>query len=187
VRQAAVLALVLVVAAGCGKTTSKRATGTRTGPSACPPFTETTAPKSGAPKPPTQTMLLTDLKIGAETCADRVAFTFRPGPTALGYRVEYRPGAQAKTEDGSGKHLDIAGKAFLVVRFEPAATADLSSEKLDVTYKGPRTFRPSGTKYVQQVTKIGDFEGVLTWTIGLSQERPFKGSSSAPGLTIEIG
>ena len=80
-----------------------------------------------------------------------------------------RPAAEAQTEDGSGKHIDIAGKAFLVVRFEPAATADLSSEKLDVTYKGPRTFRPTGTTHVKQVTKIGDFEGVLTWTIGLSQ------------------
>jgi hypothetical protein len=186
VRQAAVLALVLVVAAGCGKSSAKQQTGT-TSPSACPPFTETTTPKSGTAKPPAQTMLLTDVKIAAETCADRAAFTFRPGPTALGYRIGYRPAAEAQTEDGSGKHVDIAGKAFLVVRFEPAATADLSSEKLDVTYKGPRTFRPTGTKYVKQVTKIGDFEGVLTWTIGLSQERPFKVSSSPPGLTIEIG
>jgi hypothetical protein len=189
VRQAAVLALVLVVVAGCGKTTAKQQTVSTTGPPACPPFTEAMAPKSGTAKPPTQTMLLTDVKTAAETCADRVAFTFRPGPKQLGYRVEYRPATEAKTEDGSGKHLDIAGKAFLVVRFEPAATADLSGEKLEVTYKGPRTITPTGMKYVRQVTKIGDFEGVLAWTIGLSQERPFKVSSSgSPAqLTIEIG
>ena len=184
-RQAAALALILVVGAGCDKTTAKQQTAT--GPSACPPFTETTAPKSGTAKPAAQTLLLTDVKIAAEPCVDRVAFTFRPGPTMLGYHIEYRPAAEAQTEDGSGKHIDIAGKAFLVVRFEPAATADLSSEKLDVTYKGPRTFRPTWTTHVKQVTKIGDFEGVLTWTIGLSQERPFKVSSSAPGLIIEIG
>ncbi len=183
-RQAAVLALSLAVVAGCAHTSAEPpTTGT------CPPFAETKALKSGVAKPPTQTMLLTDLKIRAETCADRVAFTFRPGPEKLGYRVEYRPAAEAKTEDGSGKHLDIAGKVFLVVRFEPAATADLSSEKLDVTYKGPRTITPTGTKYVKQVTKIGDFEGILAWTIGLSQERPFRVSSSGspPQLTIEIG
>ena len=186
-RQALILALLLVVAAGCDKSSAKQQTTATTGKSACPPFMETMAPKSGTAKPAAQTMLLTDVKIAAETCADRVAFTFRPGPTALGYRVEYRPAAQAQTEDGSGRHVNVAGKAFLVARFEPAATADLSSEKLDLTYQGPRTFKPTGMKYVKQVTKIGDFEGVLTWTIGLSQKRPFKVSSSPPGLTIEIG
>jgi hypothetical protein len=42
---------------------------------------------------------------------------------------------------------------------------------------------------VKQVTKIGDFEGILAWTIGLSQERPLRVSSSGspPQLTIEIG
>jgi len=134
-------------------------------------------------------MLLTGMKADAEPCADRVAFTFEPADEELGYRVEYLPAAQAQTEDGSGKHLDIAGKAFLVVRFEPAATADLSGESLRVTYKGPRTLTPTGMKYVRQVTKIGDFEGILAWTIGLSEKRPFKVTSagSPPHLTIEIG
>jgi hypothetical protein len=134
-------------------------------------------------------MLLTDVKADSEPCADRVAFAFEPADEQLGYRVEYLPAAQAKTEDGSGKHLDIAGKAFLVVRFEPAATADLSGEQLRVTYKGPRTLTPTGMKYVRQVTKIGDFEAILAWTIGLSEKRPFNvtSSGSPPRLTIEIG
>ena len=179
-RQAAFLALV-VVAAGCGKTSKEDSTK-------CAPLAEGTAAKSSAAKP-TQTMLLTDVKTGSEPCADRVAFTFEPADQKLGYRVEYLPAEQAQTEDGSGKHLDIAGKAFLVVRLEPAATADISSENLRVTYKGPRTLTPTGTKYVQQVTKIGDFEAVLAWTIGLSEKRPFKVTSagSPPHLTIEIG
>ena len=138
---------------------------------------------------PSQTMLLTDVRAKTDTCTDRVAFTFRPAQEKVGYRVEYLPAKQAQTEDGSGRHLDIAGKAFLVVRFMPAATADISSEKLDVTYKGPRTLTPSGTRYVRQVTKIGDFEALLTWTIGLSEKRPFKVTSagSPPHLTIEFG
>jgi len=180
-RQAAFLALLLV-AAGCGKTTAN-GDSTR-----CAPLADGTAAKSSAAKP-TQTMLLTDVKAGSEPCTDRVAFTFEPADEKLGYRVEYLPAEQAQTEDGSGKHLDIAGKAFLVVRLEPAATADISSENLRVTYKGPRTITPTGLKYVQQITKIGDFEAVLAWTIGLSEKRPFKVTSagSPPHLTIEIG
>jgi hypothetical protein len=134
-------------------------------------------------------MLLTDANASGETCAERVVFTFEPADEQLGSRVGYLPAEKAQTEDGSGKHLDIAGKAFLVVRFEPAATADLSGAQLRVTYKGPGTLTPAGMKYVQQVTKIGDFEAVLAWTIGLSEKRPFKVTSagSPPRLTIEIG
>jgi hypothetical protein len=185
-RQAAFLAL-LVVAAGCGETTAKQRP-TTTGPPACAPSGATTATKTSAGKP-SRTMLLTDVKPDSDTCADRVVFTFEPASEQLGYRVGYLPAKQAKTEDGSGKHLAIAGKAFLVVRFEPASTADLSGAQLRVTYKGPRTFTPAGTKYVQQVTKIGDFEAILAWTIGLSEKRPFKVTSagSPPHLTIAIG
>jgi hypothetical protein len=57
------------------------------------------------------------------------------------------------------------------------------------TYTGPRAITPTGTRFVQEVSKVGDFEAVLTWTIGLSQKRPFKvtSSGSPPRLTIEIG
>ncbi len=188
-RQALFLAVVLVVAGGCGKTSAKQETTTATtGPPACAPSGETTAAKASASKP-TQTMLMTDLQADTAPCAERVVFTFEPADEKLGYRVAYLPAAQAQTQDGSGRHLNIAGKAFLVVRFEPAATADLSGEKLRITYKGPSTLKPSGMRYVKQVTKIGDFEALLAWSIGLSEKRPFKvtSSGSPPRLTIEIG
>jgi hypothetical protein len=179
-RQAAFLALV-IAATGCGKTNAQST-------AACAPLADGTAAKSSATKP-TKTMLLTDVKADSEPCADRVAFTFEPADEQLGYRVEYVPAEQAQTEDGSGRHIDVAGKVFLVVRFEPASTADLSGENLRVTYNGPRTMMPTGMKYVRQVTKIGDFEAVLAWTIGLSGKRPFKVTSagSPPHLTVEIG
>lgn len=181
-RQAAFLALV-VATAGCGETTAHHSSTP-----ACAPLPDGTAAKSSATKP-TKTFLLTDVKTDSEPCADRVAFTFEPADEELGYRVEYVPAEQAQTEDASGRHIDVAGKAFLLVCVEPAATADLSGESLRVTYKGPRTITPGGTKYVRQVTKIGDFEAVLAWTIGLSEKRPFKVTSagSPPHLTIEIG
>jgi hypothetical protein len=187
-RRATLLALVAFVAASCGKTTAKQATVATGGPQACPPFAETTAAKSGTSKPE-ETLLLIDVAVDREVCADRVVFTFRSAADEPGYHVEYRPAEEAQTEDGSGRHIDIAGNAFLVVRFEPAATADLSGAKLERTYTGPRTITPNGMRFVQQISKVGDFEAVLAWTIGLSQKRPFKVTSagSPPRLTIELG
>jgi hypothetical protein len=184
--RAAPLLLVVVAVAGCGKTNAEQKPRATSGAPACAPAGESTVSKSSASKP-SETMLLSDVTAESEPCADRIVFMFRPAAERLGYRVEYRPAAEAQTEDGSGNRIEIAGKAFLVVRFEPAATADLSGTKLDVTYKGPRTITPNGVRFVRQVSKIGDFEAVLTWTIGLSQERPFKVTSAGSRLTIEIG
>jgi len=188
VKRTALLALVLVAVAGCGKTT-KQSSSTSVGTETCAPFAAGQNAKHSAAKP-SQTMLLTDLKIDSEPCADRIILTFRAaGSETPGFSAEYLPAAEAQTEDGSGKHLTIAGNVFLVVRLEPAATADLSGSKLKLTYTGPRKITPAGMHYVREITKTGDFEAVLRWTIGLSEKRPFKvtTSGSPPRLTIEIG
>jgi len=112
----------------------------------------------------------------------------RQGAAQPGYTVHYLPAAQATLEDGSGRQLKIAGKAFLVVRIFPAATAIASGDKLEFTYRGKR-LQPAGMRHVKEIVKTGDFEAVVTWAIGLDGNRPFKlsGSSSAPGFTVEIG
>jgi hypothetical protein len=184
--------LILVLAlplAGCGgksatKTTSPRAT---VGEETCAPFNGGTAPVHSASKP-SETMLLTGVRVDSEVCADRVIFDFRDANgEEPGYSVEYKPAAEAQTEDASGNHIPIAGSAFLVVRFEPAATADLSGDTLERTYTGPRTITPAGMHWVRQVSKTGDFEAVLTWAIGLSSQREFKVTSAPSRLTIELG
>jgi hypothetical protein len=135
-------------------------------------------------------MLLTEVIVDSDSCTDRIAFSFRPAAGQQpGYTVQYRTAAAAQTEDASGKHLPIAGNAFLVVRLEPAATADLTGAQLEYTYTGPPKITPSGMRYVREIRKTGDFEGVLTWAIGLSGQRPFTvtSSGSPTTLTIEIG
>ncbi len=187
-KRAALLAFVLLAVTGCGKA-AKHTQSTGVGDDTCAPLMAGSLAKS-SPTKPSQTMLLTDLKVDSEPCADRVILTFRTaGTDEPGFRVEYQPAAEAQTEDGSGKRLAIAGNVFLVVRLEPAATADISGSKLERTYTGPRTITPAGMHYVREVTKSGDFEAVLRWTIGLSEKRPFKvtTSGSPPRLTIEIG
>jgi hypothetical protein len=49
--------------------------------------------------------------------------------------------------------------------------------------------RPEGTRFVREVVKTGDFESVVTWAIGLREERPFRveTSKSPPRLTVVVG
>jgi hypothetical protein len=178
VKRGALLFLVLVLA-GCG--------GDKTANNGCRAFGGgTTARKSTSS--PSQTRLLTAVGTESDSCSDRVTFAFKDANGAEpGYHVEYRPAEEAQTEDASGNHIPIDGDAFLVVRFEPAATADISGANLERTYTGPRTIKPDGMQWVKQVSKTGDFEAVLTWAIGLSEERAFKVTSEPSRLTIELG
>jgi len=190
-KRVALLTVVALTAAACGgtKSTTNATPTAKVGDATCAPLDGGTTAQTSDSKP-AKTLLLSSVMVGSEVCADRIVFDFRParGETP-GYKVEYRPSAEAQTEDASGRHLPIAGNAFLVVRFEPAATADISGAQLEKTYTGPRTIAPSGLRFVRQVTKTGDFEAVLTWAIGLSKQRPFKvtSSGSPPRLTIELG
>jgi hypothetical protein len=188
---AALLAAVALTVAACGgtKSTPHAMPTATTGDATCAPFGGSTAAQTSDTKP-AKTLLLSSVQVVSEVCADRIVFAFRPsGSETPGYRVAYRPSEEAQTEDASGRHIPIAGNAFLVVRLEPAATADISGAQLERTYTGPRTITPSGLHFVRQVTKTGDFEAVLTWAIGLSKQRPFKvtSSGSPPRLTIELG
>jgi hypothetical protein len=187
-KRAALLVLVLVVAGCGGKNATKGSSPSPSGGSgACAPFDGGTDPQTSAAKP-SETMLLSALRVDSHECGDRVIFDFtRTKGAQPGYTVGYKPAGEAQTEDASGNHIPIAGNAFLVVRFEPGATADTSGATLERTYTGPRTITPAGMNWVRQVSKTGDFEAVLTWAIGLSEKRPFKLTSEPSRLTIEFG
>ena len=153
----------------------------------CATFGGGTSKQASSTKPP-ETMFLSAVRVDSQACADRIIFDFKPANGASpGYAVEYRPADEAQTEDASGNHIPIAGNTFLVVRFEPAATADISGGTLDRTYTGPRTIAPAGMHWVRQISKTGDFEAVLTWAIGLSEKRAFKVTGAPSRLTIELG
>jgi hypothetical protein len=63
-------------------------------------------------------------------------------------------------------------------------TAKIDGDQLTKTYTGPR--RLSGTEPITEVVKTGDFEGVITWVIGLDQKRPFTTEASDSQLVVEI-
>jgi hypothetical protein len=133
------------------------------------------------------TRLLTDVRVGAHGCYDRVTFEFKPqageaaGP--VGWHVAYEE--PPITEDGSGQTVAVKGAAFLVVRFS-AAGADLSQEGAPSTYTGPESLESADTPRIRQVRRIGDFEGVLTWVLGLDRRRPFSVTPQDDPMRISV-
>jgi len=112
-------------------------------------------------------------------CADRVTFDFTtkanaPPQCAIVYT------APPFTQDGSGAPVTVAGSAFIRLRCEPAYGYDFASGQ--PTYTGPKRITATGTKHVQELVQTGDFEGVLSWVIGLDGKRPFSAATATvPG------
>lgn len=116
--------------------------------------------------------LLERVAIGRHEGFDRVVFQFRNH--VPGFRVEYvEPPLK---EDGSGNVVKIEGRAFVLVRMEPASGFDLSVEEGELVYKGPRRLKGSaaGTSMIREVVRTGDFEAVLSWAVGLDDKVDFR-------------
>ncbi|HEX5615328.1 MAG TPA: hypothetical protein VFZ83_09255 [Acidimicrobiia bacterium] len=174
-------------------TTTAAATTTTVAPTT-PPTTTCASPDGATTErkegPPSGAMLLNGVEIASTSsgCTDTVVFTFttNSAPEEAGYSVEYQSGPF--TQDASGEPVSVDGAAFLVVRLEPAYGYDF--ETGETTYDGPKEFRPTGTRYVRHAVNTGDFEAVVSWVIGLSEERPFRVlAAGAPErqLIVEIG
>jgi hypothetical protein len=129
-------------------------------------------------------MYLTNVTPGADECTTKVVFEFEEQAPGPGFDVSYQPADTAKIEDGSGNLIEVAGNEFLVVKLNPAMTAKIDGDQLTKTYTGPR--RLSGTEPITEVVKTGDFEGVITWVIGLDQKRPFTTEASDSQLVVEV-
>lgn len=161
---------------GAGDTTTTGVPSTTAGPTSSSAPTSAPASGIGGSTSPTSTPAvagpahLTAVRVARQDRFDRVVFEFDAGPP--GYRVAYvqRP----VTEDGSGREVTVEGAAVLEVRLKQASTARLSGENVVPTYTGPRRFRPVGTPAVAELVVTGDFEGVLTWTVGVRRRAPVK-------------
>jgi hypothetical protein len=70
------------------------------------------------------------------------------------------------TQDASGQQVNLAGSAGLVVTLH-----DTSSHG---TYTGPTDLRPAGTANLEEARQMGDFEGVVTWGLGLARPSCFR-------------
>ena len=99
-----------------------------------------------------------------------------------GVRVEY---VDKPTQDASGAPVQVAGAAKLQVRFSPASGADLTGETPVTTYTGPATVQGDGGA-VQEVVRSGDFEGVLTWVVGISSKAKFRVTTVGNAVIVSV-
>jgi hypothetical protein len=131
------------------------------------PFPGTTDDQS-ADGPATSTAHLRFLSVTHEAGIDRVIFQFLGGATP-DVHASY---VEHPTQDGSGNPVDVDGDAFLVVQFEPSSVVDLTGETPKRTDDGRDRVTGEGADVVE-VVRAGDYEGVLTWAIGLKKKDPF--------------
>jgi hypothetical protein len=94
---------------------------------------------------------------------DRVLFTFE-GPMP-GYQVRYAP----RVTDAAGERLPLRGQAFLAVAFEPARAHDPDGE---ATF--PTAALTPGYPALRQVRFAGDFEGQVSFGIGVADRGGFR-------------
>ena len=173
-------ASLLLVGAGCGggaPATPTAAPGET--PEATPPAALTAtpilAPFEGTRGPVEEEAtvsvppgaLLVDISTGLHEGFDRIVFEFEEG--LPGYRIQYvEPPIRGEF---SGLPVEIAGNAFLRVSFRSAAGFDPSTG--EPTYHGPLEIA-TGLPSLLEAEGTGDFEGVLTWVLGLAEEVDFR-------------
>jgi hypothetical protein len=107
---------------------------------------------------------------------DRVTFFFRTtlcidycsgpvvNPAPILSQAEYvgRP----VLADPSGQEVDVAGTAVMRITMSNASGVDLSVNPPLPTYTGPLRIQPDLPNVID-IVEVGDFEGVLSWAIGI--------------------
>jgi len=105
---------------------------------------------------------VTDVRAAAQTGVDRFVIQFS-GPVP---QYEVKPQASAMfTRDPSGFRVSLEGSAGLQVTVHGAQSYG--------SYSGSTDLRPRLT-VLREASEVGDFEGVLTWGLGLSHASCFR-------------
>jgi hypothetical protein len=127
--------------------------------------------------------LLRNVQVQSSACADEVSFLFSGGTP--GWSVGYRSGPVSAGP--SGAPVQVPGAARLLVRLEPASGVDAVGPEPRAVYDGPTTLTPEAPSAVTKVVRLGDFEDVSTWAVGLPGVRPFDVAVRGDQLVVHIG
>jgi hypothetical protein len=122
--------------------------------------------------------LLTGVHIGGNS----VTFDFKSAPASV--KAAYQPKSRI-VESGSGAPVPLEGRAYVVIHFAPAASADIQGEKVVPTYTGPKRLRGPGP--VLETVKTSDFESDLAWAIGLERRMPIRVAQDGSTVTVKFG
>ena len=177
-----VTSITLLLAAGCGDEEEPAATtppvaSSTASPTATPkpptptpteePFDGGRAPVSATPGPGFEAALLQEIRTADQGSFDRITFEF--DAKIPGYEVRYVD--PPIIYDPRGDPMEIDGSAFVVIRMEPAAGHDPNTGAS--TYLGPLELKPA-LPQILEAERVGDFEGVFSWALGLSAEADFR-------------
>ena len=197
---AACLLLAAVAATGCSSgsgssggsatATSTAATTTAGGPTdTTGPATTTasegwtTATKSGTnnPKVPEDMPMLVAIRTGSHDGYDRVVLEFRNDLPS------WRVGYVDEVTSESGATVPLAGSASLFVQVGPAWAHDQNTPPYEATYTGPRSLTVDYPT-LRQVRWVDEFEGHLTFGIGLQRQVGFQVVElrGPPRLAIDV-
>jgi hypothetical protein len=135
-----------------------------------PPFT--VFAKAG-PATTSQTAVLEHVRVGRHATFDRLVFEFRAGTPA--WSARYVPQV---VHDGSGLPVALPGAAFIHVVFR-RTRVDRASAGAAPIVRTPR-FRS-----LVQLKESGDFEGVVSFGLGLRRKVGFRGfRMTAPSRVV---
>lgn len=109
---------------------------------------------------------LRDLRIGRHGKYDRATWEFE-GTLLPGYAIEYVDSPVRAC--GSGRAVRLAGEGWLEVRFEPARAHTPAGE-----VPSGLGDRDPGLPTILEVRRTCDFEGVVTWVLGMSSPEPYR-------------
>ncbi|PKV79760.1 AMIN-like domain-containing (lipo)protein [Nocardia fluminea] len=187
-------ALVFVLIAAAAVSVS--GCGTDDAPAVAPPATTSTtstfaeatgeaptdpSPKSGAASAGAA-LTVTDIRIGRQPGFDRVVYELG-GTGSPGWQVAYTDKA---VQDGSGKSVDVAGRAILEVRILGSA---YPFDSIVPPFDGPDPVTDPGTPAITGVYKKLVYEGVTQSFIGIDADQPpFSVTALAdpPRLVVDI-
>lgn len=132
-----------------------------------PPQEEPAAPES-PPEPPREmpgSVVLRGVRTGDQQTFDRVVFEFE-GPKLPERDVKY---VERPIHCGSGLPVKMDGRAFLQVRLSPAQAHNEA---------GAPTVTPLQRKVrlpvIREIRETCDFEGEVTWVVGLAGRKEFR-------------
>ncbi|MGH2572360.1 MAG: AMIN-like domain-containing (lipo)protein [Actinomycetota bacterium] len=114
---------------------------------------------------------LVDVRVGTHEGYDRVTFEFAPPSDGRYFglpRYEIVAVTPPIRQDGSGDPVEVDGESFAGIAFRGASGWDFTGEDAEITYDGPKEFRP-GFEALKEAEQTGDYEAILSWAFGLKQ------------------
>jgi len=141
-------------------------------------FAGTREPQEKEP-PDRLPLTLRAVRTGPQEHFDRVVFEF-DADTVPGYRVEY---IAQPTHCGSGLPAQVGGKSWLQVRFHPAQAHNEEGGSTVGTLQ-----KRTGLRIVQEIQEVCDFEGEVTWIIGLDGRRGYRvlDLANPPRVVVDV-